>query len=237
MRDRAPRTSLDQLLQAGIAPRRARRILREFAEHHADVVAEYSNLGVGAFEAEAAANARVGSEQQLITNLLARPDLRSWAHRQPSVAFALAPVLSFALAFVVSIAALVAVVEWRKAHGDALNAASPLVQWIRDYAGVSLLWALPAAAAALLAVTAERRRETSIWPCIGIVATCIVGALTNFSWCFSPVSYAPTMGAGIGIGTDNMGPVLVRAGSTTALVLLPYLLARWRRRHEFSALS
>jgi hypothetical protein len=237
MPDRSTHTSLERLLRAGIAPRRARRILREFAEHHADVVAEYSDLGVGAFEAEAAANVRLGPEQQLVANLLARPDLRCWAHRQPSVAFALAPVLSFALAFVVSILALVALVEWRKAHGDALNAASPLFEWISEYAGFYLLWALPAAVAALLAVAAARRREQSIWPCVGIAATCLVGALTNFSVDFSPMSNTPTMGAGIGIGTDNMVPVLLRAVSTTGLVLLPYLRARRRRRHEFGAMG
>jgi hypothetical protein len=31
--------------------------------------------------------------------------------------------------------------------------------------------------------------------------------------------------------------VLLRAGSTTALVLLPYLRARWLQRHELGALS
>jgi hypothetical protein len=236
MPDRSPHASIGRLVQAGIAPRRARRILREFAEHHADVVAEYLNLGLSASEAQAAANARVGSEQQLLVNLLARPDLKSWAHRQPSVAFALAPVLSFALAFVVSILALVTMVEWRKAHGDALDAASPVVQWIRGYAGFYLLWALPAAVAALLAAAAARRRETSIWPCVGIAAVCLVGALTNFSLDFSPMSNRPTMGAGIGIGTHNIVPVLLRAGSATALVLLPYLRARRRQRHEFGAL-
>jgi hypothetical protein len=227
MRNRPPRP-LDSLIQAGIAPRRARRILREFAEHHADVVAERLSLGDSAHEAWLAASVRVGSEQQLLTNLLARPELCSWAHRRPGIAFALAPVLFFALTFVASLLVLVGLVQWRKAHGDALSGASPVFQWISSYAGAYLLWVLPCGVAALFALAAARRRESSIWPCVGIVAVCLVGALTNFSVSVSPD--APSMGAGIGIGTDHLGATLTRVCSTTALVLLPFLRVRWLQR-------
>lgn len=227
MRNR-PSRPVDSLIQAGIAPRRARRILREFAEHHADVVAERISLGDSPSDARLAASARVGSEQQLVVNLLARPELRSWAHRRPSIAFAIAPVLSFALAFVASILGLIALLEWRKALGEAVNAASPTIRWIGTYAGVYLLWALPCGVAALLALVAARRREASIWPCVGIAAVCCVGALTNFSVSVPPD--APSMGAGIGIRTDHLGATLLRAGSTTALVLLPFLGVRRLQR-------
>jgi hypothetical protein len=234
MHDGPPR-SLERLIQAGIAPRRARRILREFADHHADVVAERQALGDSDRDARIAAGARLGSEQQLVATLLARPELRSWAHRRPSIAFALAPLLSFAIAFVASLLALIALVEWRKAHGDVLGAASPLIQWISAYAGPYLLWALPCAVAALFALAASRRRESSIWPCIGIVAVCFFGALTNFSVSVAPGGHS--MGAGIGIGTDHIGATLLRAGSTSALVLLPFVWVRRLQRHDLDALS
>jgi hypothetical protein len=227
MHDR-PVRSLDLLIQAGIAPRRARRILREFAEHHADLTTEREACGDSAADARLAAGARLGSEQQLVANLLARPELRSWAHQLPSIAFAIAPVLSFAVAFVASLLALLALVEWRSAHGDTLGTASPLIQWISVYAGVYLLWALPCGVAAVFAWAAVRRRETSLWPCVGSAAVCFVGALTNFSVSLTPA--APSMGAGIGIGTDHIGAILMRAGSTTAPVLLPFLWVRWQRR-------
>jgi hypothetical protein len=228
-----PRRSLDSLVQAGIAPRRARRLLREFAEHHADVVAEHINLGDSASDARLAASARLGSEQQLVATLLARPELRSWAHRRPSIAFAIAPVLSFGLVFVASILALIALVEWHKARGDALSAASQVIQWIGAYGSVYLLWVLPCGVAALLALAAARRREASIWPCVGIVAVCLVGALTNFSVSVPPE--APSMGAGIGIETAHMGAILMRAGSTAALVLIPFLWVRRLQRNESAA--
>ena len=47
----------------------------------------------------------------------------------------------------------------------------------------------------------------------------------------------PSMTAGIGIGTGHIGATLVRAASTPALVLLPYIRARYLQRREIDALS
>jgi hypothetical protein len=237
MLDQPPHRSLDRLIQAGIAPRRARRILREYSEHHADLVAELRALGAAGAEAEAAAVARLGTEQQLVANVLTRSDLRSWARRRPGIAFALTPVLAFAVAFALSLLAMVALINWRKAQGDPLNSGSALMSWISEYGPAYLLWGLPLAAALMLVVVAARRRESSIWPCIGILMTCVIGALTNFSVDVPPLAQAPSMTAGIGIGTDHIGAPLVRALSTAALALLPYFRGRYLQRREVDALS
>lgn len=231
MRD-VPARPLEQLIQAGIAPRRARRILREFAEHRADLLAEQRDLGSSEAAAVVATNTRLGSEQQLVANLLRRPELRSWTRRRPAVAFALVPLLSLVVAFITSLWGLTALVAWRKASGDTLTRASAVIHIINEYAGVYLLWVLPLATAAAFGLLAARRRETSRWPWAGILATCFIGALTNFSFSLPPMAEAPSMGAGIGIGADNMGSVLIRAGSTALLALIPYLWLRHLQRRE-----
>ena len=237
MLDQAPHPSLDRLIQAGIAPRRARRILREFSEHHTDLIAEQRARGAGSAAAEAQALARLGTEQQLVADLLLRPELRSWARRRPAVAFALTPLLSFAAAFAASLLLMVALLNWRKAQGDALNSASALMHWISGYGAAYLLWGLPLAAALILAIIAIRSRESSIWPYVGILMTCIVGALTNFSVDVPPLAQTHSMTAGIGFGTERIGAPLVRAVSTAALVLLPYIRARRLQRREREALG
>src|SRR5258708_19700846 len=173
MRDRPAPHSFDRLIRAGIAPRRAHRILREFAEHHADVVAEGMTSGDSASEAEAAANDRLGSEQALVVSLLGRHELRSWAHRRPSIAFAIAPVLSFALACVASLLALIALVEWRKVHGDALNAASAVIQGISAYASLYLPGLLPFGFTALLPVIPPPHPPTAL---------CTFASISPFSY-------------------------------------------------------
>jgi hypothetical protein len=45
------------------------------------------------------------------------------------------------------------------------------------------------------------------------------------------------MTAGIGIGTDHIGTPLVRAVSTAALALLPYIRVRYLQRREIEALG
>jgi hypothetical protein len=173
----------------------------------------------------------------LVANVLSRSDLRSWSRRRPGVAFALAPVMAFAVAFALSILVMAALVNWRKAQGDPLNSASALMYLISEYGSAYLQWGLPLAAALMLAVAAARSRENSIWPYIGILMTCGIGALTNFSVDIPPLAQAPSMTAGIGIGTDHIGAALVRAASTAVPALLPYLRVRYLHRREIDELS
>jgi hypothetical protein len=109
--------------------------------------------------------------------------------------------------------------------------------WISEYGPAYLFWGLPLAASLVLAFVAARRRESSVWPYIGILMTCVVGALTNFSVDIPPLAQAPSMTAGIGIDTDHIGAPLVRAVSTAALALLPYIRLRYLQRREVDSLS
>jgi hypothetical protein len=235
--DRVPSRALERLIQGGVAPRQARRILREFAEHHADLVAEQLSFGAGAEQARAAAAARLGSEEQLIAGTLARPELRSWLRRRPCAAFALAPLLAFAITFVGSIGVLIGFFEWLKSRGASLSASSPMIHWLTAGASVYLLWALPAAIAAAIALLAIGRREITNWPMVGMIVTCFAGALTNFSFDLPPLAAAPGMTAGIGLGSENIASAMLRAGSTAALTALPYLWARYWRRSDPDTLS
>lgn len=232
MLDRTPSKSQQRLIQGGISPRHARRLLREFAEHRADIVAERGNLGENLAAAQAAAAARLGSEERFVDAALARPELRSWVRRRPWAAFAVAPLLTFASAFVLFLLGLAVLFEWRKAHDYTLSAASPTIHWLTECANIFLLWALPIAIAVSFALLAARRREVSGWPLVGILVTSILGALTNLNFDLPPAAADPGMGAGIGLNTDHLGPALVRAGSTAALAVLPLLWIRHLHRRD-----
>jgi hypothetical protein len=237
MREEKSHRSLDRLIYAGIAPRRARRILREFSDHHADLVAEQLAQGVDRAEAEAAAGKRLGTEEQLVADVIDRPGLRCWSRRRPGVAFAVAPVLLFALSFGASLLMFIALVQWRKFLGAPLTGAAGTVRWISEYGAAYLLWGLPLAGASTLAAAAAHSRETSIWPGVGIVLICVVGALTNFSVDLAPLVQASSMTAGIGISTDHISAPLLRAAATAAPALLAYAWARHPQRREIDTLS
>jgi hypothetical protein len=228
-------SSLQQLIRAGIAPRRARRILREFREHRIDLILEQRAMGADESEAADSADARLGTEQALVSHALAKPELRSWARRRPILAFVVMPPLYFAAAFCASLLGLVGLVNWRQALGESMTRASPTIHWISDYGSLCLLWGLPMVAAVTLMAFAGRRREISLWPCIGVLLICFIGSLTNFTVNLPPMAQAPSLGAGLGISSDHLGPVLLRTAATAALALGLHAWMRHVARRRINA--
>jgi len=73
----------DALLRGGVAPRHVRRTIAELRDHHTDLFAEAFARGCSVENAEREASMRLGDHDSLAAQILARPELRSWAHRWP----------------------------------------------------------------------------------------------------------------------------------------------------------
>jgi hypothetical protein len=214
------------LIQGGVAPRRARRAVREFAEHRSDIIRERLQLGETAAEGMITADARLGSPRLLVEAMLARPELKSWSRRRPWAAFTVAPLLTFCALFAgLSLATIVFLSCYKSAVGD-LRSAPLVTRWVTDGAAFLVLWGTPVVVGALLALVALQRRECSRWPAGGIVLVCVLGALTNFEFVLPPTSEPPQLSIGIGFSSASLMPALTRAALTGALTLLPYAWAR-----------
>ena len=216
----------ERLLRGGIAPRRARRALREFAEHRSDIVRERLNLGESAAESALAADARLGTPTVLVDKMLASPELQSWSRRRPWLAFALAPVGAFCALFVGLSLAILAVVNLYKATLGDLHAAPGLLQGISTGIGHAATWGIPILVSAAFALVAIRRRESPLWPTAGVLLVCMIGACTNFDLVLPSVSATPGLTIGIGFSTAAPVPPLSRAAAMAFVTLLPYLWAR-----------
>ena len=81
----------DQLLRGGISPRRVRRIVRELRDYFQDIKSDAINQGMHEVQAETWANSKLGTEQEVTKEMLARPELRSWAARWPWAIYAVLP--------------------------------------------------------------------------------------------------------------------------------------------------
>src|SRR4051812_45095156 len=93
----------ERLLRAGIAPRHARRYVRELSDHFDDLVrAEQAGGAVGE-AAETRALSRLGSEDDLAQAMLSRPELKSLTSRYPWVVFGLGPFVMVALGLVAAL--------------------------------------------------------------------------------------------------------------------------------------
>ncbi len=80
------------LMQAGIAPRHARRTILELEEHFADLKEELMAQGFGRRRAEMEASRQLGSLEAIGEIVASRSELRCWPFRYPRVARIVLPI-------------------------------------------------------------------------------------------------------------------------------------------------
>jgi hypothetical protein len=210
---------MSYMVRGGISPRRAKRILSEFHDHHADIVAERLELGDSPAAAYEQADRRLGSPLSLVVRMLMRPELQSWAKRRPWAAYALMPLLGYFVLFLLAAACIVGLFEALGDYGSAEVLAST--------SSFILRYCVPVAAAVLLIREAAQRRETSVWPWVGLLLLCTLGAMSNFEFTAHNASHEGNITIGFGFNDEEELQIALRAVVTALLGAMPYL---WLKR-------
>ena len=225
-----------RLLRAGIAPRQVKRLVAEIEAHFADLVAEMRSAGLSQAESECQAAVRLGTEDVLIANILAHPELRSWARQRPWLAFVLLPLLALAAQFVLSMLAAVGVIVFStQVLGITALYPGPVPWVVRGLQGYGV-WIAPIVAAGAACLLAVRSGAPLIWPIVGCALIAILGAATNASFEWSPAVPRGVLSGGIGLNFPDLGLTsALRVILTILTVLVPVLWLR-RRRRELSSL-
>lgn len=225
-----------RLLRAGIARRQVKRLVAEIEAHFADLVAELRSAGLSQAESESQAAVRLGTEDVLIANVLAHPELRSWARQRPWLAFVLLPLLALAVQFVLSMLAAVGVIAFStQVLGITALYPGP-VPWIVRGLQAYGVWIAPMVAAGAACFLAVRSGAPLIWPIVGCALIAILGAATNASFEWSPAVPRGVLSGGIGVNVPDLGLIsALRVILTILTVLVPVLWLR-RRRRELSSL-
>lgn len=225
-----------RLLRAGIAPRQVKRLVAEIEAHFADLVAELRSAGLSQAESESQAAVRLGTEEVLIANILAHPELRSWARQRPWLAFVLLPLLALAVQVVLSMLAAVGVIAFStQVLGITALYPGP-VPWVVRGLQAYGVWIAPIVAAGAACFLAVRSSAPLIWPIVGCALIAILGAATNASFEWSPAVPRGVLSGGIGLNFPDLGPTsALRVILTILTVLVPVLWLR-RRRRELSSL-
>jgi len=222
-----------RLLRAGIAPRHVKRLISELEAHFVDLVAEQRSVGLSQAESESQAAVRLGTDDVLIANILARPELHSWARQWPWLAFVLLPLLALPLQFVLSMLAAVGVVSF-STQVLGMTAHHPgVVPWVVAGLQAYGMWIAPIAAASAACFLAVRSGAPLAWPIVGSALIALLGAATNASFEWSPAVPRGALSAGIGPDLGLTGGL--RAILTILTVLVPVLWLR-RRRSELNSL-
>ena len=225
-----------RLLRAGIAPRQVKRLVGEIEAHFADLVAELRSTGLSQAESESQAAVRLGTEDVIVANILAHPELRSWARQRPWLAFVLLPLLALAVQFVLSMLAAVGVIVFAtQVLGITALYPGP-VPWVVRGLQAYGVWIAPVAAAGAACFLAVRSGAPLTWPIVGCALIALLGAATNASFEWSPAVQRGVLSGGIGLHFPELGLTsALRVILTILTVLFPVLWLR-RRRTELSAL-
>ncbi len=198
----------ERLLRAGMAPRHVRRYLAELEDHLEDLVEEERSAGRGVADALC----RLGSVEELARAMEGRRELRGWTARAPWVVFGVGGLASLSAAYL--IACLILWSGWRLFLPGSASPFVPLGGMAAVYFGVGrmLYFGAPVMVAWGLGLMAARQRMGVMWPVMGMVLVCVVGAMARVR-----VGSVGSVGMGI-------APVSVTdAVRLVALAVLPYL--------------
>jgi hypothetical protein len=219
-----------QLSQAGIAPRHVKRLIAELEAHFLDLVAELRSTGLSQEESESQAAVRLGTEDVLAANIIARPELKAWARQWPWLAFVLLPLLVLPVQFVLSMAAAAAVFSFSTRVLGLTPVHPGVVLWVVGVLQAYGMWIAPMLTAGAACFLALRRGAPVAWPIVGCALIALVGASTNASFEWSPAVPRGAMSGGIGFNLPDIGTAkTLRVMLTLLSVLAPFLWLRAKR--------
>jgi hypothetical protein len=169
----------ERLLRAGVSPRHVRRYVAELTDHLADLRAEEERAAGRGTGAEAAAVARLGSEDELAAAMLGRGELRSCSARAPWAVFGLGGLLSLGILYFVACSILWS--GWRIFLPGSPTPFVRLEGLAVPYFGMGRLiyYGAPVFVGWGLGVIAARQRMKAVWPVAGIVLACVAGAMAQ----------------------------------------------------------
>lgn len=96
MREPSFKRLAHRLLKSGIAPRHAHRAVTEIRDHYDDLVDAAVEDGASSHEARQLAASQLGSMDDLVSAMIARRELRTWAYRFPRTAIVIYPLACLA---------------------------------------------------------------------------------------------------------------------------------------------
>lgn len=172
-----PTAKLDEvsrrLLHAGIAAPYVRAYVRELREHFEDCVHDELARGACHADAEARADARLGSVENLAQSVLSQPALRSASARHPALFFGAGPTLVWLSSFVITLWTIRLMFAGASAQFDTAWAVAAHFLCIL-YVRVS-----PVILSVAMLTTSSRQLVDAHWPVLGVVLLNLLAGMFN----------------------------------------------------------
>ena len=171
----------ERLLRGGVAPKHVRRTVAELRDHFEDLKEEARKNGCAGDEAAKEAQNRLGSEDVIANDILARPELQSWAARWPWAVYGLGPLFSFVVIALGSILLFGFGMGFGNAVTDARYIPPLWLQSVIDVFFLCVVYLAPLLVAVWVCRQAVLRRAAMGWPGIGFLMVCICGAALDIA--------------------------------------------------------
>jgi hypothetical protein len=217
----------EKLLLDGIAPRHVRRYLKELNEHLDDLTREQQEAGYEGEDAALRARARLGSDEELASAMLAQKGFRSIAARAPWAVFLFLPPVAAAAIGILFIGSLVLIGKQVGFPGNMTASLAP--QWFQTLANSMVLSAnlaiMPLTAILFIAI-AHRQRLSLRWPLAATILL-LVFNLHSEALFAAPGKGHLSIGAGIIFRQQTWSMMLDNWRVTAVQYLLTILPVLW----------
>lgn len=203
-----------RLIDDGFAPRYARRLSGELADHFESLRAELACDGLDPDAAEACARQRIGTDEAILDRARAMSRHRSLVRRRPVWCFIIAPFVVMAIAALIIVIAVVIVAEFIPLGPDSR---APVLSYLATRLALPIIATLLASG---WIAHAHRRSCPWRWP---LVACGLLAAMcaTVGIHVMSPTSTSPgTIAIGVGPPPQNWMMVLPLAVFVAYWILL-----------------
>lgn len=164
-----------RLLRGGIAPKFVRRTIQELQQHLEELIAQEKSAGISETEARAIAFGKLGDEDKLVSEALARKEIRSWSSRYSKSFFSIFPFATYLLFMIGFVYFGIGAISDRagiEVNGEMQSFYITLARVILFFVEY-LITPMIAAAFAILAV---KRNIPMLWPIVGIVILSFFGS-------------------------------------------------------------
>ena len=163
-----------RLLKGGVAPKFVLRTVNELRRHLDDLAVQERSAGVSETAARAEALKKLGDEDRLVSEALAKRELQSWSRRFTRSFYLLVPIAAY-FACVFAIYFIGSTFTSQLVEVDIYNDWPAWHFWLSKVLLYFIEYLLTPLLAAAIAVTAIRRNVEMLWPFVGILLLCFFG--------------------------------------------------------------
>jgi len=167
-----------KLIRGGVAAKYVSRTVEELKAHFEDLVFQCSKEGISKEEAQSRALQSLGDVDVIATEVLAKPELRTYTWRHPIITFILGPVAVSLISYLVSFLLIVGIFTALPGIANMNPQSDPPmlmklllhgITWFNVYVLTPLI-------AVLFVRWARNHYIKNLWPAIGIVVVAALGS-------------------------------------------------------------